>query len=535
MKKTVAQHIAQFLKEEGVQFVFGLPGGASLPLIEGFRKVGIQFVLVRNESSAVYMAEVTARLTNSVGVCLVTLGPGATNAYAGVANAWLDRSPVLIFTADFPEEVKSGHTHQVLDLEAIFKPVTKQTDSIQADDCLNQVYRAVQSAKFGRPGPVHLRLTGQVADTLVEPEPITRIIQRPAPLPDITPAHAALAKAKKPVIVAGLGLEPERPYSQLLKLAESLQAPVIDLPKSRGCFPSSHSLFAGTIGLTQTDPAYEILDEADCVIAVGFDPVELVKPWDHPAPLIWVNNWANEDPQIPAILNMVGSMIESLELLMDTDCTPDASWGTARVAQHHAKLAKRPYPEPENGRLLPQTVLTAIRRHLHDHCLVSTDVGSHKILTALDWQTDVPNRYMVSNGLSAMGYGLPAAIAANLVLDEPTVCVHGDGGFQMVLGELGLLTESDRCVISVVMNDSALDLIRAKQLRREEAPFGTEFVNPNFADIAKGYGIDHYLVRDEAQCETAVQQALKNNRPAIIEAMIDPVSYPTAAGQAGSP
>jgi acetolactate synthase-1/2/3 large subunit len=140
---------------------------------------------------------------------------------------------------------------------------------------------------------------------------------------------------------------------------------------------------------------------------------------------------------------------------------------------------------------------------------------------------------MVSNGLSAMGFGLPAAIAANLILDQPTVCIHGDGGFQMVLGELGLLTENGRCVISVVLNDNALDLIRAKQIRRDEPTFGTEFVNPNYADIARAYRLDHYLVDDLAGCETAVQQAIANNRPAIIEAMIDPQTYPTAPGQRG--
>ncbi|MEM7335931.1 MAG: thiamine pyrophosphate-binding protein [Chloroflexota bacterium] len=535
MKNTVAHHIAQYLKDEGVQFVFGLPGGASLPLIEGLRQAGIQFVLVRNESSAVYMAEVTARLTGTIGACLVTLGPGATNAYAGVANAWLDRSPVLIFTADFPEAMKQGHTHQVLDLEAIFKPVTKKTLLIEPNDVLNQLHRAVLVTKHGRPGPVHIRLTGQVADLEVEPEPLTQIVQRPAPLPDVTPAHQALAVAKKPIIVAGLGLEPERPYGELRQLAESLQAPVIDLPKSRGCFPTSHPLFAGTIGLTQTDPAYELLDEADCVIGVGFDPVELVKPWQHSAPFIWVSSWLNEDPKLPSVLDLVGPISESLKVLSEADCLPAEGWGEARVGQLRTKLASRTYPEPENGRILPQQALTAVRRQLPPNTLISTDVGSHKILTALQWQTETPNRYMVSNGLSAMGFGLPAAIAANLILDEPTVCIHGDGGFQMVLGELGLLTESGRCVISIVLNDAALDLIRAKQLRRDEAPFGTEFVNPNFADIAKGYEIDHYLVTQVGECETAVQHALENNHPAIIEVMIDPISYPTAAGQAGSP
>ncbi|MEM7798958.1 MAG: thiamine pyrophosphate-binding protein [Chloroflexota bacterium] len=534
----VVDQIAFTLKVAGVAHVFGLPGGASLPLIDGLRRCGIDFILVRNESSAVFMAETTARLTGVPGVVLVTLGPGATNAYAGVANASLDRSPVLIFTADFPEEKKMGHTHQVLDLEAIFLPVTKWTTSIEAKTAVETVQHALEIAKNGRPGPVHLRLTGAVGDQVVSGMPST--VGRTHQFEQISPAaiktaHRILSQAKQPVMVVGLGLEPERPYVEIATLADALGSPVIDLPKSKGAFPADHPLFVGTIGLTQTDPAYELLNEADCILAVGFDPVELVKPWHQPAPLIWISNWKNEDPKIDADAELIGSIVSALTNLVEADVTPSDSWGTDRVTAFRKKQRSRSLPKPRANQMLPQTVLNAMAEALPASTCITTDVGSHKILAALEWPATHPNRYMVSNGLSAMGFGLPSAIAANLVLNEPTVAIHGDGGFQMVMGELGLLTDSGRAVITVILNDSALDLIRAKQLHRDEDPYGTVFVNPNFADVARAYQLDYYLVADHLSCRNALKQAIGNGQPAIIEALIDPVSYPTAVTMGGKP
>ena len=534
----VADQIANFLKAKGVRWVFGLPGGASLPLMDGLRRCGVEFVLVRNESSAVFMAGTVARLTGVPGVAITTLGPGATNGYAGIADAWLERAPVLLFTADFPEEMKAGHSHQVLDLESIFRPVTKWTTSIEAETALETVEKAFALAQSGRPGPVHLRLVGAVADSEVisdqlpvTSEPQTSGLNGEKQLnvnsQQIT-VNEVLAVAKRPVIVVGLGLEPNRPYALLQRVAESLGAPVIDLPKGKGAVPASHPLFVGTIGLTHEDPAYEILEEADCVLAIGFDPVELVKPWQHSAPLIWINNWENADPKIDAVAELIGPLGPPLELLLDADCTPDPAWGAERVARFRDDLTAQPVVQPAAGLLSPQTVLDTLRAHLPAETAITTDVGSHKIATALAWPAERPNRYFVSNGLSTMGYGLPAAIAANLVLDRPTVAIHGDGGFQMVMGELGILTASGRPVITVILNDSALDLIRAKQLKRDEAPFGTEFANPDFAAIAHAYRLEHYLVADEASCAKAIQEAVSKKRPAIIEALIDPNCYPTA-------
>jgi acetolactate synthase-1/2/3 large subunit len=527
----LADVLAQGLHEAGVETVFGLPGGENTELLDAFRRQGIGFVLVSNESSAVYMADVTARLTARTGVCLTTLGPGATNAVAGVAHAYLDRAPVLVITAQTPDQLLPYHTHQVVNLQALFAPVTKKSVTLTPERASEVLQAALKLTLQGRPGPVHLGLSNEAAGQPARQTNRDRSdAHRSKALP---PAELAGARerwlgANRPVIMVGLGMEPARPYDALRALAESVDAPVITTPKAKGSLPADHRLAAGTIGLTRTDPAYQILDEADCILAVGFDVVELVKPWDQPAPLIWSAPWVNTDPVIPAEFDLVGPMEDVLQQLTASASATAANWGPVRVARLRAELAQVTAPSPGPGRLLPQTVLEIVRQNIPRDSVLTTDVGSHKILWGLAWPSYVPNRYMVSNGLSGMGFGLPAAIAAGLALpSRPTICITGDGGLAMVLGELGLLAQLQLPVIVVVLNDGALDLIRSAQLRAGKQKFGTEFKNPDFGQIASAYQLDGYRVTNQVECVEAIKAAVAASRPALIEVMIDPVSYPT--------
>lgn len=529
--RTVAEVLVEILKEAGVEVVFGLPGGENVEVMEALRQEGIRFVLVRNESSAVFMADVHTRLSGKPGVCLTTLGPGATNAYVGLAHAYLDRAPVMLITAETNQRYLPHHTHQVYNLQDIFRPVTKLTASLTPENVQNTVRDALSVMRKGRPGPVHLSLSREMAAQVAQVADVAEIHDEMSAqsLLDLTAAREVLADTMRPVMVVGLGLEPEQPYEALRMLAEAANAPVIVTPKGKGSLLDSHPLCAGTLGLTRTDPVYEILQEADCILAIGFDVVELVKPWDETASLIWIAPWANEDPTIPAAAEFVGPMRPILERLSDLAFRMDnqSTWGAARVAALREKLAQQPLPTPQAGRLLPQTVLHSLREHLPDDTLITTDVGSHKICTALNWPALAPNRYMLSNGLSAMSFGLTGAIAGAITLQQPTVCITGDAGFGMIIGELSLLTEHHLPVIVVVMNDSALDLIRAAQHRAGHPTFGTEFTNPNFSKIADAYDLAFYQVTDDASCAHAIENALRAGGPVLIEALIDPVSYPT--------
>lgn len=538
---TVAQTIAQTLSTSGITTVFGLPGGENSELMDALRGAGIRFVLVRNESSALFMADVQARLTGKPGVALTTLGPGAANAYAGIAHAWLDRSPVLVITAQTPRRLLDHHTHQVLDTQAIMRPVTKHTEELTTENVTETVQRALQLAMNGRPGVVHLGLSSETAsaemqdkETRRQEEGVTgwqgdKVISPQSPNLPISNLQSLLMSSRRPLILAGLGLEPQRPYDALRQLAEEWNAPVIVLPKAKGTLADDHPLAAGVIGLTRADPAYEILDEADLIIAVGFDVVELVKPWKQDAPLIWVAPWENADPKIDAAAEFVGEMEPILYQLTEMGSETDATWGSVRVAALRDKLAARPLPDPQPGRMLPQTVLQTLRAETPRNIFVSTDVGSHKIFFGLEWSAFAPNRYMLSNGLSSMGFGLPAAAAAALTLDEPTLCITGDAGLSMVMGELGMVAELGLPVITVVMSDNALDLIRSHQKRSGKQPYGVEFTNPDWMQIASAFDIDGYRVSTTAELQNAILAALSNRKPALIEALIDPISYPTTA------
>ena len=282
-----------------------------------------------------------------------------------------------------------------------------------------------------RPGPVHISLHNRIALQHIE----TEETQKPSAYDegageyvDLSDIGSFFADKRKPIIVVGLGLEPDRPYAQIQRLAETLGAPVIDTPKSKGALSADHPLFAGTVGLTRTDPVYELLDEADCILALGFDVVELVKPWDYRKPLVWIASWQNNDPPISCDREYVGNIGEILDAFAEPQTKTGADWGVDRVRRFREMQALRALPTPGMNRILPQTFLTSLRQNTCDDIIVTTDVGSHKIFAALQWEARVPNRYFVSNGLSAMGFGLSSAIAAAEITNQPTVCITGDAG-----------------------------------------------------------------------------------------------------------
>ncbi len=550
---TVAETIAQSLHDAGVRLAFGMPGGEVVSVLEALQRVGIRFELMHHEESAVFAADAYARATGKPGCALTTLGPGALNAVPGVGHAWLDRAPVVLVTAQKPDSLLPDYTHQVVDLQSLFAPITKRTLKVTPENAAAEVPAAVALTMQGRPGPVHLQISNEEAELPVERANGRQLGHTSTgrseaggkgDLPDgeqLSRAREIVAKASRPVILAGLGLEPEAPYAALRALAEAAGAPVIVSPKGKGALPDDHPLSAGVIGLTRTDPVYDILEESDCVVAVGFDVVELVKEFSLPqngegaaagrtedVPLIWIANWPNYDPVLPADVELVGPMTAALLQLADTEFCTDASWGQSRVRAFHAQLAAVPLPAARPGHLLPQQLLESMRRHLSRGTLLAVDVGSHKIFGSLEWPTLSPNSFALSNGLSCMGFGLPAAIGTALARpDESAACLIGDGGMLMCLGELAVLARLNLPVIVVVAVDNAIDLIRSHQIRQGKKPFGTEFPAPDFCKIAAGYGIPAARVTTPEACNDALARAVAASAPYLVEAVIDPIGYPT--------
>jgi len=550
---TVAETIAQSLHEAGVGLVFGMPGGEVVSVLEALQRVGIGFELMHHEQSAVFAADAYARATGKPGCVLTTLGPGALNAVPGIGHAWLDRAPVVLITAQKPDSLLPDYTHQVVDLQAVFAPITKRTLKVTPQNAATEVGPTVALTMQGRPGPVHLQVSNEEAELPVEGaggRPVRggsigtsgkngrEVLVSPEL---ISQARELVAQASRPVILAGLGLEPEGPYDALRALAEASNAPVIVSPKGKGALPDDHPLSAGVIGLTRSDPVYEILEEADCVVAVGFDVVELVKAFSLPqagasgsaegteeVPLVWIANWANFDPVLPAAVALVGPMAGTLLQLADSEFSIDAQWGERRVRSFRAQQAAVPLPKPRPGHLLPQELLASMRRHLPADAMLAVDVGSHKIFGSLEWPTLSPNSFALSNGLSCMGFGLPAAIGTALARPDGTAaCLIGDGGMLMCLGELSVLARLNLPVTVVVAVDNAIDLIRSHQLRQGKKPYGTEFPAPDFCKIAAGHGIPATRVKTPDGCEEAMARAVGASAPYLIEAFIDPIGYPT--------
>lgn len=527
---TVAETIAATLHAADVRVVFGLPGGETIELLDALRRAGIEFVLVANESSAIFMADAHARMLGGVGVCLTTLGPGATNAVMGCAHAHLDRSPILLITAQKQDALLPDYTHQVLDLHALFRPITKATWQLRADNVGERLIAALELAVEGRPGPVHLQLSNEEAALPIgatAPLPVTRHASAPSVAHHLATARELLRNARRPIIVAGLGLEPQRPYAALRALAEAINAPLLVTPKAKGALPDDHPLAGGVIGLTRTDPAYALLDEADCVLAVAFDVVELVKPWQTQAPTVWLAPWRNQDPVIPAEVELVGDLNALLVDLAQAESDTDANWGAARVARFRAEAEEvDAFAAPD--RMLPQEVLGVLRATLPREAILAVDVGSHKIHSSLDWPTYTPNSFLLSNGLSSMGFGLPAALGASLAApDVPVVCLTGDAGMAMVLGELAVMARQGGRTLCIVLNDGAIDLIRAQQQRAGRPVHGTVFTPPNFTAIAAAYAIPAARVSDPTHFATELELFLHGRGPRVIEVMLDPSTYPT--------
>lgn len=527
----VAGVLAQALREAGIERVYGLPGGENVELLEALRRNGLDFVLVHHENAALYMAAAAARLEGRPGVCLTTLGPGLANAIAGLGHAWLDRAPLLLLTAQVPAALAGRHTHQLLDQQALLRPLTKDTHALTPDDDVRAVvHEFLRASVSGRPGPLHLQLSRDVAAGPAAPALRPTAFRRPAPPPpdfdDLDRACSLLQSARRPLLLVGLGLDLQGGHAALSALAEAANAPVITTPKAKGAIPGAHPLAAGTIGLTRADPVYALLDEADCLLAVGLDVVELVRPWDADAPLIWLSPWDNEDPRLEAAAGFTGAMEPALRHLARAPGSVAADWGMARVARLRASLAQRRFPAPALGRMSPRALLTALRKAAAPETPLAVDVGSHKILAGLEWPDARPRRFLVSNGLSCMGYGLPAALGASLALGRaPALCLTGDAGLAMCMGELELVTRLGTPVVTVVMNDGALDLIRLAQQRAGVHTWGTEFNNPDFTQIAAAYALPALRSADPRECERAVRQALRARRPLLVDALIDPAAY----------
>ena len=523
--------LARYLKSQGLQWAFGLPGGEAIPLMEGLRQVGVPFILTHHESPAGYMAGTTGLLTGTPGLCIVTRGPGAVNMTSAVAMAFLDRLPMIAVSGDLEPSQVGSFTHQWLDLVKLFAPITKASGRLLASDIETILPRALDLALSGRPGPVYFAFPGSEANKDLPHIPddlsIEEIGRRygPAPtpklLPDLAPLIDALRTASAPVIMAGLGVAYSKTAGDLLATAEHLRVPVTVTAQSKGHFPEDHPLLAGTFGVYTDTPIYQLIEEADLILAVGLDGVEFFKPWRVSTPVASVALAGARDPSFSPKISVNGDLSGILAALR-REVGPKSSWTLSRIDRCRQEVSALMVPEvaEADGRVAPQTAIAELREVLPRDGILTVDVGAHKLVAMAQWPAYEPETFLTTNGLSSMGYAIPGAIAAKLARpDRPVVALMGDGGFLMYAGEVETLARLKLPVVVVVMNDAALSSIKVKQAKRKLPSVGVDFGEPDYVGLARSFGLLGFRARTRDECRKAFAQALESGQGAVVEVM----------------
>jgi acetolactate synthase-1/2/3 large subunit len=521
---THAEVMAAVLAERGVEYIFGLPGGEIVAFIDACRRAGLRFLLTGHEASAAWMAQVVGQITGVPGVCATTLGPGATNLATGIANAWLDRAPMLAVTAEIPEASYATLTHQRVPLRALFGPITKRTATIGSRDTADLVNESLDLAARPRPGPLHLALPSDLAvkqcagSGPVRQAPLG-LAQEEAPLDRIV---ACLESAARPLVLIGLGATPAAAPAIRALLAK-LQAPFLVSPKAKGIVPEDDPLFLGVAtGMAIDKDILETIRSADLVLAIGFDPVECDKTWFADIDIVAIDSCSMAEGRYQPD-QAIGD-IESLVTRLAAAITLTKPWPGDLLERRRQAILRTPSATKQG--LSPLRVIEELRSVLPRDGIATCDVGSHKLLMGQFWRAYEPGTFFMSNGLSGMGFGIPAAIAAQLVSpDKPVLAVVGDGGMLMMLHDLALIRELKLPVIVVVLSDGSLSLIRLSAERRGFSPYGVDFQPPDFRAIAEAFGIAGKRVSDIAELRDSVDQALSDRCATVIDVLIDYREY----------
>ena len=530
---TCAEVLASTLRDAGVVRMFGLPGGEMLDFLDAARRVGIEFVLTRHEAVAALMADASGQLSRQPGVCVSTLGPGAMNLTLGVANAFLDRSPMIAITATHANSVNPYTTHQQLDLNAVFRPFTKDTMTLDAVNTAATVRRAWRTAIEPRFGPVHLSLPSDVArQEERQTEDPRSVSLNPPALPSPDPSAIArmaneLKRASRPIVLLGLDLDPYTTPQSVRAFVERLGVPVFVTPKAKGTLSEDHPLYHGVCGgLAADNLVVDFLGRADLLVGVGFEPVESDKIWHQTMKLAAINPTSIAANQFRPALDVTGDLVQALDALSRESYGPYA-WSADDSAVFRSQLNRmlRPSAPPENG-LSPYEVTRALRALYPPETILTTDVGSIKLIVSQAWTSTRPVTFLESNGLSAMGYGLPAAMAAKLTKpDRPVLCTMGDGGFSMVFADLETAVRHRIRFVTVVYNDNALSLIQVAQQKRGLADYGVRYGDVDFAAASAALGAWSRRVATMDDLEAAVRTGMQHDGPAVVEVLIDPAEY----------
>ena len=538
-----SQIIKEQLKKEGVEYIFGLPGGPELPLLnELIDDSSLRFVLNRHEQASAFMADAYARVTGKIGVCMATIGPGATNLTTGIASSFLDSIPLLAITSYIYRTSEGKGDFQEIDQVSIFRPITKWNGSVRYVETLPDALRkALRISLTGRPGPVHLNINREVFHETTEAEilPLQKYrsmdthYETADKVKDIV---TLLLKSKRPAIWAGGGVVFSDASSEVRHLAESLQIPVATTCSGKGVIPEDHPLSVGIRGRWGTELANQILSEADLLIAIGcrFSPVATSR-WKARIPDKIIH--IDIDPQeigrhYPVEIGILGDAKFILRHLLEyikKERLPSYSDWYNRVTELRDKYRKRIEDQSVKGDTIkPQFLLKTLRKTLPRDTIATIDIGEIVVWTNQLFEAYQPRTYIKQSGFSPMGYGVPAAVASKLARPEKTVvAICGDGGFMMTCYELETAVRLDTPFTCVIFDNRALGEIKHRQEQLYQGRVtGVDFTDVDYSELAKSLGASGERIADPNELVPALKRALKSNQPYVLDCMIDPREAP---------
>ena len=509
--------LVQCLENEGVQYVFGIMGKETLDLMDSLSKSNqIQFVNVRHEQGAAFMADVYGRLSKKVGVCLATLGPGATNLLTGIASANLDHSPVVAIAGQAGFERQHQESHQYLDLVKIFEPATKWSVQIKDSQTIAKIIRkAFRVAQMEKPGAVLIELPENLASQMIptKPLPVT-------PVPKSTPISQALEDARtlidqsqRPLVIVGNGVIRQKAVPELLTFVENLKSPVIHSFMAKGILPKNHPQNYFTFGFKKNDEVLPMIEQSDLLIVVGLDFVESAsKDWNKKMrPVLHIDPLPAEmDEHYPVKGELVGDLKETFRAI-NKQAIPSKPWAPIGNLKEQIRTAYQIDLKNIEGNqsLTIENMLTVIEKNSTEKTIVISDVGAHKMSIVRTYQPAKVGRLIISNGLASMGIAIPGSIGAKLACpDETVICITGDGGTLMNISELETAKRLGLSFIVIVLNNGSLKLEEQMMIEKFGHSFGTWFGNPDFVQLAESFGIKGVRPTQLDEFEQVLKNAL---------------------------
>ena len=528
--RTAAQLFVDCLENEGVEFVFGIPGEETLDVSEALdRSQLITFVPTRHEQGAAFMADAYGRLTGRPGVCLATLGPGATNLATGVGDATLDHAPLVALTGQTGLAGMHKETHQFIDVVDMLRPMTKWNTRIHHPRMVAEAVRkAFSVAAAEKPGATHLELPEDVMETVTAGAPLPRGPQAMVEADPVSLLRAAevIQGARRPVVLAGNGVVRQDAAPALRALCDQTGLHAVTTFMGKGVLDASDPHFLFTAGLARQDYPQGLLGQADLVVAVGYDMIE----WPPSA-------WNPEGRQRIVCIDTVAPEIDA-HFVPEVELIGDLSRILYQLAgllegKEVGSVERRPYQRAfrrvldagtdDDFPVKPQRVLRDLREVLAPGDVLVSDVGVHKLWVGRFWEAREPNTVLISNGFAAMGFGLPASIAAALVHRgrNKVVCITGDGGFLMNLQELETARRLGLPFVVLVWTDGGYGLIEMHQRRKFGRIAGTRFDNPDLVALARSFGVEGLRAEKAGDVKPLLARALRHPGPVVVDIPID--------------